>query len=521
MNNYRFIKYTLSIVLGMLCLFSCYEDKGNYDYTDINEIEIDGIEKKYTVSMGEPLTIRPEIHSTIPGKEDNYTYEWKCVYVQLKGSAYHNYTFSTKKDLEDVKIVFPAGVYDIYYRVIDNETGVAWSSKTFKLEILNEISSGFFIASNVDNKSRVDFISNINNDLLLKLDILSAVDSEFPEFGEPISVACYSDLNSPKMTSTLEEGRYAVTLLTTTGAYRFRPNDLTYNTLYNLSYIIVGNTPDDFVARRIYAGSAGGLLQDNKNNIYYYNPTNQIFWASGIYTNITQEGKYINIAPQIATFFENGVVMYDTDKKSFLSQQNSARFSTYYSNSSETEFDGLLFKFNETGKDIMYMFGRNGNPRIVYVLLKDPDTNEVFLGAFDFATGKQSKYSKIELSDLSNLKQFAMGHQSNNVPIDPFLYYRTDNNIYMYNINDGDKKLVYTAKPGHIITTMKFCQYGTWANHLIVCTYDPSKPSDSCGSLEVFKVTPAYGDLTIAVYNEKNMEWTGFGKIVDVDWKNK
>lgn len=54
---------TLVIVAGLSGLLaSCYEDKGNYDYSGINKVTIDqGSSRLYTISMGQTLTIAPTI----------------------------------------------------------------------------------------------------------------------------------------------------------------------------------------------------------------------------------------------------------------------------------------------------------------------------------------------------------------------------------------------------------------------------------------------------------------------------
>ncbi|MBK5721970.1 hypothetical protein JGH11_13905 [Dysgonomonas sp. Marseille-P4677] len=515
MNKYNFLKYILCIALSMLCCLSCYEDKGNYDYVDINKVEIEGLEDKYTIGMEEAITIKPIHKSSIAGNEDHYKYEWICISLQIGTTIYRNYVVSTDKYLENKWLKLPGGSYTFYYKVTDTKTGIEWFSKNFTIEVLNEITKGFVILSDVDNKTRVDYISNFNDNLNLKLDVLSKVNSKYPDFGQPISVACYADPNSPKMNATTEDGQYAVCILTTTGAYRLHPGNFTYDPLYNLSYNYIGSAPSDFIAMRIYDGT---FLVDNSNNLYYYYRVGNLFWTMGIYTNVTVDNKFIKIGPEVASFGLSGAVMYDVDTKSFVCHKNRLKYSGYYSSSDETEFDGLLFKFNNTGKDVMYLFGRSTT---AYTLMKDPVSNEVFLGAFNYTTGVQSFYIKLNLPDLLNAKEYAMGHYAANSTIDQFLYYRTDNKIYMYNMSDGDNKLVYTAPSGNIITSMKFNKNGTWKNYLNVATYDPSKPKDSCGKFEILEVTPLYGDLTLAEYNGEKMVWSGFGKIVDIEWKTK
>ncbi len=285
----------------------------------------------------------------------------------------------------------------------------------------------------------------------------------------------------------------------------------------------------------------GGYLIDNSNNVYLYNYTYSTYWTVGIYVNTTVDSKYINVSPMIGgavtpTSSYGGIVMYDTDNKSFIYQRGSfIKYSSYFSTSLEQTFNELEFKMNNTGKDLLYLFCRETEASVsmpkIYCILKDPVTEELFIGSFEFGnTIKQTMYAKIPLVDSENIREFAMGQNiSKTGNLNPFLYYRTDNKVYVYNINDGDNKVVYTAPDNNIITTMKFLgnsrnvsSSSEWLEDLMIATYDPAKPANSCGKLEVMKVTPPlYGDLNINEYNEEKMEWTGFGKIVDIEWKSR
>ena len=53
MKEYIFLLITLSILQ-----VGCYEDKGNYDYTTVNEVKIEGeYDLVYRLNMGERLSI--------------------------------------------------------------------------------------------------------------------------------------------------------------------------------------------------------------------------------------------------------------------------------------------------------------------------------------------------------------------------------------------------------------------------------------------------------------------------------
>ena len=59
------------LYIGMILLVGgCYDDKGNYDYTDIGDITITGIENSYTaIALAKKLLLRiRKIHSNIFGR---------------------------------------------------------------------------------------------------------------------------------------------------------------------------------------------------------------------------------------------------------------------------------------------------------------------------------------------------------------------------------------------------------------------------------------------------------------------
>ena len=64
-------------IIGVLFLQSCYDDKGNYDYKNINEVTVK-LPKKYfpNLIMGDPIVIEPEITFKNPKDTAYFKYEW-------------------------------------------------------------------------------------------------------------------------------------------------------------------------------------------------------------------------------------------------------------------------------------------------------------------------------------------------------------------------------------------------------------------------------------------------------------
>lgn len=529
--------YIVCILCGIVGCQSCYDDKGNYNYHDINELSISGIEETYTMRAGDPISIIPVIDATLPGDEEDYSYEWVWMNAIYRGSYYNAYIWSRLKEWDDFNIGLPSGTYKFYYRVKDNKTGVTWLSDNFTVNIVNDISLGFLVLSDINNVGRLDFINYYRDTFDLRLDILTKLGTEMPPLDKPLGVVCCADDNSPYMAaiSTSGENYYMAAILTENGTYRLHPSTLAYEDRYNIvnNFLMDGALPAGFYAKDIlYYTSPGSLgIVDNNNNFYYYYKVFQMLWSAGIYTNTTPQGKLLHVSPKTAVISSAGFMMYDVDSLSFVKQTAaSATTSNYLPSTSEKEFiynsDTLLFKYNKTGKDLVYMHCRTILAEIsgtcpIYALLKDRETQEFFYGSFRYDNALQLDYFRVRNApELDKAEDFSMTYNTTRQNYaNNYLYYRTDKKIYAYDLLTKEAKLVYETN--NIISYFGFIKLGDWRDNMLVCTYDPSAPADNCGKMQIFTVTAPYPDLTIAKHNGENMEWTGFGKIIDVDWKGK
>ncbi len=77
--------YVLLLLSLVVFLGSCYSDKGNYDYEDVNEITVDLGGAKYTYVVGNVARLEPNI------------------------------TFATQ-EIAESELVFTTDYYSIFYR---------------------------------------------------------------------------------------------------------------------------------------------------------------------------------------------------------------------------------------------------------------------------------------------------------------------------------------------------------------------------------------------------------------------
>lgn len=82
----RFIKYSSVFLCGILLLSSCYDDKGSYDYHDVNEVNIElpsTISVRLSKEDSVSVVIEPQLTQTLEKEESFLSYRWE---KELKNS---------------------------------------------------------------------------------------------------------------------------------------------------------------------------------------------------------------------------------------------------------------------------------------------------------------------------------------------------------------------------------------------------------------------------------------------------
>lgn len=120
MKKLNLISFAL---LFVLYLSGCYDDLGNYDYHEINEIEVDSIQALYERDVDDSLHICPIIRGSQYSDTSRFNYEWEIA----------NQIVGTSHDLHIVINMTP-GNKVCRYIVEDKETGVKRFSQ-FRLNV--------------------------------------------------------------------------------------------------------------------------------------------------------------------------------------------------------------------------------------------------------------------------------------------------------------------------------------------------------------------------------------------------
>lgn len=542
MQTNRLIRYCLCLMSAIVFLPSCYEDKGNYDYADMADIYISNIARNglYRFFGEDTVTIRPTIFikdlekstSEVPATEilpDNaagYKFEWFLLGVGIDGKQYNQYKFAEVRNLEAYPLNLPSGSYKIFFRVT-NPQGVSYSSNNFELKITSSIASGFIIMSNVAGQTRIDFLNWSDNQLVMMKDKLQGVSQLW---GAPFGVSVTPDIYGlpghlhgtmpPSMSPALDG--YTIYLSTATGTHRIFYEDLSFKPEDDLihSFMMSTGLPANFLPTATYSPQSNSsrgeaaVFDGNNNDIYYYNPMYAAIWNGMLPIN-SVGGTRFNSTPHMTMNSQaQGAIFYDADNKSFAYNIiNGFAVDTYYYSQAE---------LNNTGKNLVFINLRVGQQN-VEAILRD-NAGQLYFARFHHTSGINASIQPFNAPDSDKAMDFTSGQVTN----DPFVYYRTDDNVYCIHTATFNVIKVYTAPMGHKISRIKVEKNSNlesisagWINRLLIFTYDDTLPADECGTMSVYKSIDAHGNIELEQYNDEPMEWSGLGKVVDAAWKQK
>ena len=140
MKKQCILPFAAFFMLGMF-MGACSEDKGNYDYTPINEVTIEEIDVARVYEAGSHITATPTI-SVLDETTSNLSYSWT-----INGQE-----VSTQEVLD---IDLPPLDYADHLcalTITDNDTGMQYR-QTFTIQIMNPFNYGYYFLTQMDDGS--------------------------------------------------------------------------------------------------------------------------------------------------------------------------------------------------------------------------------------------------------------------------------------------------------------------------------------------------------------------------------
>ncbi len=513
---------TYACLLSLL-MTSCAEDKGNYNYHDLLDLEITGVEDNLSVLTFADLHLTPDLGANAQS-EDNYEYEWKVISQDENQEVT---VIGNERDL-NYRVELAAGAYTLYYTVTEKSTGLYWR-QSYRLTVSDTTTEGWMVLCSDGGRARLDMVSAVTGETYI--DLLKD-NKDMPVYHGPRKIqwlSKYADYDSPYY------------LLTDEGATRLGKNKFGWKEEYDFKYEVA--TLADLCPHSITLAGFGRMIVSGTDA--YYNETISI---SGLYGDKVNEG--FAVAPCVGANVSASMIyaavylMYDIDSKRFMTycpMMQSEALGGYEPLLEITQMEdlartakgsdkvvGSAFAEYPVGYDYVYMENTRydaGNAKMgtTYTILKDGagkmHVYGIQLGDFMLFADCTYILGRAYYGDLSGCTDidragglYAFSSLRN------YMYYAVGGTVYRVDLSE--KPLVARKQftlSGETITCLKFNLYQNQENanrsyDLVVGSVKNGK-----GTLRVYEGMSAEGDFSAV----KPTEYTGFSEIVDATYRER
>lgn len=515
--------FFFSCLYAVIMFSSCYKDKGNYDYWDINEVSINGFggDTTYKVLyLADTLRFNPEIKGTIDGESDHYSYIWALSTDILSEDKS---VISNSRNLV-LPIDMQPGTYTLHYKVKDENTDIQVSLSN-SIIVETSYTKGFLVLGDREDETvQLDMIAMIDarEDTTILRDMLSS--SGLPELKKAVHVCHTGSYRFQKLWIMSETGSYYLDGATMTGSTSNNIQSLFYTSM-NVApdakpisvfpQIAMGNgtgAPSGF--QRGYLLNDGSLLWSTSiiADEFYGNPVNRLS---------TQPNDLIDLFPYVfyGVMRLSTIMVYETEKERFLFGADGTTLKTI------TDQPTHIFPWNQEGTNRTLIYGDNTRNTLggasygrSYALMKD-NSNDYFIYAFgvptySFYAPSKLGFWKIDKEKATNIDKATRFLFSSSRSL---FYYVVGGAIYCYDYTVG-------AENCQIVKDFKTDEITWWAvdywtaatpfDRILVATYN----STSGGTLQRFIEDDDPNKLQWTL--EERCVWSGFPKIKSVAWRN-
>lgn len=497
---------------------ACYDDKGNYDYTEVPTITVENIPEQISLRKGiQTYTINPTITSSTEGEitADNPNFEFSCRIGRASGGTFADE--ATWHDLNpDKTMAFtlapdePTGEYLGVYTVTDKRTGVS-TNHTFRITLTTSTYEGWMVLCNegAENKVRLDMVSVFNLDDIVPVhDLLG---DAVP--GLQGARQLYLDTRS--------SSNIGVYMITDTGAYQLDSEELTVAPTGNVedAYFIAGLNGD--VPARMGTCGVYQTLATREGDFYLReNSAGSVF---NFPFNATAEGEpsAYRVAPYVAAG-SYLLFAYDADNHRFMSYYIYSYTNVFGSIPDPDLTQDGSYSWSMPGKDLVYMDCAGG---IAYAVMQDASTGQrsvyaASLQGFSATSIPQTgKWENITSEGFATAEHFAF-HS-----IYPYMFYSSGSKLHAYQLQMG-KVLQTLELPGEEITMVKINLFRLsnknlpeekeeWQYYILVGSYRNDATDDNGGILRMYTF-----DNSTSTFEEV-ARYDGFARIADVTYRER
>ena len=507
-------------ILGLaLLLTGCSYDKGNYDYKELDEPQVSGIEDVSVLAYSN-LKIEPVFGEGLD--LDKYDFEWKAV---DNNGLVQPVVLGTDPVL-DVEVPLTPGSYALFCTITEKSTGIFWRHEAL-LTVNSSTSEGWMVLCSDQGRTRLDFVSVVTNDTYR--DILKS--SGMPQWNGPRKI---------QWLSTMTDAASPFYLLTDEGATRLGKDAFEWKPEYDFSYEVA--VQESVLPNSIVSAGFGKVVVSDGRAHYC-----EIMGFDGLYGSAVNKNfrasKYVGANVLATQVYVAVYLLYDIDNKKMmafcplLATNDLGGLDTLMDMDEFGEIAegmnpgagvlGNAFDSWPKGYDCLYMENTRYDPGnakmgMTYVILTKDNTCLLYgvqlgdLLCYADCTYVLGKGGYADLSSCTDILKegnlFAFSSLKN------YMYYASGSKVYRVNLSESPLKaeLQFTLS-GENITMMKFNLYQNSDN--MAKSYDlvVGSEKDGKGTLRIYDGRESDGDfrsVTPVVYD-------GFAQIVDATYKER
>lgn len=504
----------------LLLITACSQDKGNYDYVDLNEPVVTGLEDVTVLTFAQ-LTVSPDIAGgEYPDSE--YTFEWKAL---DNNSSDEPVVVGTERVL-DYEVILPPGSYTLYFTMTESATGLYWQYDV-QLTVSSSTSEGWLVLCSDQGRARLDMISLVTGETVI--DVLRG--NGMPQMNGPRRIQWLSDKT---------DAASPYYLLTDDGATRLGKDSFEWKPEYDFAYEVA--VDEKLIPYSIVSGGFGKMTVSGTKAYYC-----EIMGIDGLYGSAVN--KDFAVAPYVGAnvlatqVYAAVYLLYDVDNRRMMAYCPLLKTNDLGGQQPLADMDvmgqiaegmapgagvlGSAFDRWPEEYDFVYMENTRYDPGnakmgLTYVMLSDGSECHLY----GVQLGDMLRYAdctyvlgKGYYGDLSQCRNilhedalYAFSSLKN------YMYYAVGGTVYRVDLSaDEIREEVQFELPGETITCMKFNLYQKSENmqksyDLVVGSLNGNE-----GVLRIYEGRDSDGDFR----NVTPVKYSGFAEIVDVTYKER
>lgn len=488
-----------AIALAFL-VSSCYEDVGNYDYTEAETITISGIDASYDrIAAVESISIDPTVTSTDPNA--SFDYFWAIYETNVQGYAPTLDTLNHTREL-DVIVTQEAKKWVLVFGAKNTNTGLT-KTVTADLNVSTTFTTGWFVLKDDGTDADIDQLltpdtivptllasdvySNMNGQKLQgKAKLLSFISSYKSFVADPNKVG-----NTRTLVAISEED-ISFTYLNTMKEIRGF-DEFCFETPARRDVGFFGYS----------AGQASYYVMNDGQLHNIYNMSSNVGAFNIPATKDATTATY-HLSDYAATSIAASLY-FDEQSSSFMTHLMGQSTMTAVGDATTTNMSAT-----NTNKDLMYLgvTAAYGTMPHVAVMRDKTKPNQVITSII---TGTYAKLS-FKNDTVASTSKLLNGTNITNSLDERVIYFKNGSEVWSRNLANGYEQLQFTAAAGEEITMIRHRKYTTASDKTYIHNYVIIGTADSSGNYKLRFFRKTGGNLNA----EPDFTIEGEGRAKDI-----